>query len=403
MITNVKPYLITDEKAEGEALIPIHEKDKLFQEKWLQELLYKHPKILPVDLLDEKFSPPISIGREIANIDNLFISPKGHLIIVETKLWRNPEAHRTVVAQILDYASKLATWTYEKLDSAISAFTLKHIGSSMSIYTIVKKSTEFFDYDEIGFQATVQDNLSNGNFALVVVGDRIHPSATQLAGTIQSAPHLQFSLGFVELQCYKLNKDSNWPLIVYPNLILKTKEVTRAVVKVLYEKEKPEVAVFAPTEDKDKEIRQWDRISWYDELDKRRGNIEVKIVKKIEERIKEEDYSFRWSSRRKDSRATFMVFLNVDPPCRIFGFRVDGNIEIRFGDLMKLPPFDNETNRRVLADRLNKIPGVDLQKALTLTGSPSIPIAALKEGEALLSFTEIIEWCNQEIKKAQEL
>jgi hypothetical protein len=237
----------------------------------------------------------------------------------------------------------------------------------------------------------------------VVVGDRIHPSATQLAGTIQSAPHLQFSLGFVELQCYKLNKDSNWPLIVYPNLILKTKEVTRAVVKVLYEKEKPEVAVFAPTEDKDKEIRQWDRISWYDELDKRRGNIEVKIVKKIEERIKEEDYSFRWSSRRIDSRATFMVFLNVDPPCRLFGFRVDGNIEIRFGDLMTLPPFDNETNRRVLADRLNKIPGVFLQKALTLTGSPSIPIAALKEGEALLSFTEIIEWCNQEIKKAQEL
>ena len=104
MYANIKPYLINDENAEGESLIRIHKDDVFFQEKWLQKLLYKHPKILPVDLLDEKFASPISIGREIANIDNLFISPKGHLVIVETKLWRNPEAHRTVVAQILDYA-----------------------------------------------------------------------------------------------------------------------------------------------------------------------------------------------------------------------------------------------------------------------------------------------------------
>jgi len=126
-------------------------------------------------------------------------------------------------------------------------------------------------------------------------------------------------------------------------------------------------------------------------------------VRKIEEQIKEEDYSFRWSSRRKDERATFWIFLNVDPPCRLFGFRVDGNIEIRFGDLMKFPPFSDETNRHMLAERLNKIPDIDLRKKLTLTGSPSISIAALKEKESLLTFTEIIEWCKQEIKKAQEL
>ena len=83
-------------------------------EQWLQELLYRHPEILPVDEFDDTFSPPIPIGREISTgrgpIDNLYVSPDGGLTFVETKLWKNPEKHRTVVAQIIDYAKEVATW-----------------------------------------------------------------------------------------------------------------------------------------------------------------------------------------------------------------------------------------------------------------------------------------------------
>jgi hypothetical protein len=104
---DIKPYLVTDADADGRELIPLPLKDTVFQEVWLQELLFKHPSILPVAYLDEDYAPLISIGREIANIDNLFISPSGQLTIVETKLWRNPEAHRTVVAQMYDYANTL--------------------------------------------------------------------------------------------------------------------------------------------------------------------------------------------------------------------------------------------------------------------------------------------------------
>ena len=44
---------------------------------------------------------------------------EGYLTLVETKLWRNPEARRTVVAQIIDYASHLSTWTYDDLRQAV--------------------------------------------------------------------------------------------------------------------------------------------------------------------------------------------------------------------------------------------------------------------------------------------
>lgn len=43
-------------------------------------------------------APLLSLGREIptpvGSIDNLFLSRNGYLVVVETTLWRNPEARR---------------------------------------------------------------------------------------------------------------------------------------------------------------------------------------------------------------------------------------------------------------------------------------------------------------------
>ena len=242
-----RPYLITDEDAEGEELRALPAHDKVFAEEWLQEVLFKHPSILPIELVDEDFAPLIPIGREIASIDNLFISPKGLLTIVETKLWRNPEAHRTVVAQILEYAKDLATWSYKELDKAVQGFMQKSSAEPKALFKVVKDQVRNLEVSEIEFQDLVQDGLTDGRFALLVVGDQIFPGATQLAEIIQSAPHLRFSMNFVKLQCYRLKKDSNWPLVVFPGFVAKTREVERAVVRIMYKQEKPEVQIETPS------------------------------------------------------------------------------------------------------------------------------------------------------------
>jgi hypothetical protein len=41
------------------------------------------------------------------SIDNLFLTPTGDIILVETKLWSNAKARREVVAQALDYIRNL--------------------------------------------------------------------------------------------------------------------------------------------------------------------------------------------------------------------------------------------------------------------------------------------------------
>ena len=242
-MVEVNPYLISDEAASGRVLSPLPARDKAFQEDWLQELLFKHPTILPIGYIDDSYAPLVPLGREISGIDDLYVSPSGHVTIVETKLWRNAEAHRTVVAQILEYAKILATWSYGRLDEAVKSYMNKRFGEPISVFAAVKKAVHNFDLDQIEFESKVQDCLTNGRFALVVVGDRIFPEATQLAETIQAAPHMQYTMGFVELRCFRLGKGANWPLIVFLQFVAKTKEVTRAVVRVIYEEKKPDVQI----------------------------------------------------------------------------------------------------------------------------------------------------------------
>ena len=88
-----------------------------FDEEWLQATLFQNPGLLPIDEIDPAYPSCIPVCRELQTpagpLDLLYATPTGRLVIAETKLWRNPEARRTVVTQALDYAKELAGWEYE--------------------------------------------------------------------------------------------------------------------------------------------------------------------------------------------------------------------------------------------------------------------------------------------------
>lgn len=71
------PFLIKPDKT-GHALTRIDPQKKQYNESWLQELLQRHPNLLPVEEFESMFSAITPIGREIPTnagpIDNLFIS-----------------------------------------------------------------------------------------------------------------------------------------------------------------------------------------------------------------------------------------------------------------------------------------------------------------------------------------
>jgi hypothetical protein len=205
--------------------------DRAIAESFLQNALHEAPEILPVDQFDSSFNPLISLGREIDNIDNLFISPSGRLTIVETKLWRNPEATREVVAQILDYATRVSGWSYSELENkARHALAPSPIGDH-SLFDFVASAAEGYDLSEAEFVDDVQRTLQTGRFLLLVVGDGIREKLEAMLTSLHEHPQKLFTFGLVEMQVFRANAASGSHLIV-PQIVANTTEIVRAVVRV---------------------------------------------------------------------------------------------------------------------------------------------------------------------------
>jgi hypothetical protein len=72
---------------------------------------------------------------------------------------------------------------------------------------------------------------------------RISPNIALLTKAIQSAPGLGFTLGLAEMRLYQTAPGKDWPLLVVPEVVGRTVEQTRGVVRIQYVQEKPTVTV----------------------------------------------------------------------------------------------------------------------------------------------------------------
>ena len=100
------------------------EKVSPFSEKQIQDLVFENPLCLPISDIDESYNPVLPVCKELrtgaGDIDILMVTPNGDLLIVETKLWKNPGSRREVVGQVLDYAKELSMWSYSDLEREIN-------------------------------------------------------------------------------------------------------------------------------------------------------------------------------------------------------------------------------------------------------------------------------------------
>ncbi|TXF89251.1 hypothetical protein FUA23_10900 [Neolewinella aurantiaca] len=225
------PYLTSSEKSTRLKRVQLN--DKLISEGWLQDKLHKFPDLLPLDELDASFRESISLCREMSvasgRIDNLYLSPTGHLTLVETKLFRNPQARREVVGQIIDYAKDLSRWTFAKLDAAVRAANGTSGRPGAGILELAAREMMHID-NEAHMINAVDRGLRRGEMLLLIVGDGIHESVEDMAEYIQVAPQLRFGLGLVELQLYGMPDTED--LLIVPRVVTRTREVVRAVVHV---------------------------------------------------------------------------------------------------------------------------------------------------------------------------
>ena len=192
----------------------------------IQNLVHAHAAILPVAEIDPLFVNPVAICTELntpaGSIDNFMVTPSGLPVLVECKLWRNPEGRREVVGQILDYAKELSRWSSSDLQREVNR-RLKREGN-----TLLERVRQVDEHvEEIHFNDALTANLRRGRFLLLIVGDGIREGVEAISEYLQRHAGLHFSLGLVELPIFAL---PNGDRIVAPRVLAKTLVMTRNVV-----------------------------------------------------------------------------------------------------------------------------------------------------------------------------
>ena len=191
------------------------------------------PELLPIGEIDPAFAPAIPICRELPTdagpIDLAYVSESGRLTLVECKLWKNPEARREVVAQILDYAKELNRWSNEDLSAAVRR-ARRAKGGGDTLFELVRTQSE--TVDETDFVDDVTRSLTDGRFLLLVVGDPVREGVERIAEHLRRFAGIQFTFGLVELAMFEMPAGhSPVGLVVEPRVLARTVEIERAIVR----------------------------------------------------------------------------------------------------------------------------------------------------------------------------
>ena len=142
-------------------------------ERLLQRLIHHSPSILPVGEIEPAFSDLRPICEELPlrggiggkSVDNLLVNPDGRVCLVECKLWRNSDAVREVIAQVLDYAGELTLLSYEELVAAVRVALKQPYGDPL-VERVLGVDCE--EDERTDFRDAVSRSLRLGNFLLLV-------------------------------------------------------------------------------------------------------------------------------------------------------------------------------------------------------------------------------------------
>jgi hypothetical protein len=205
-----------------------------FNEEWFQDLLYRFPSLLPAAEIEPAFESLEPIAKELRvagkSVDLLFMNADGYIALVETKLFRNPEARREVIAQTIDYACDMCGWTYSELVQAVKKATKST--DEDPLLSQFRRTDDDTSFNENEFVETIAKNLRKGRFLLLIVGDAVTAEAERMVEFIQRTPHLHFTLGLVELALFHEKEGSLDPLFVQPRIVAKTQLHPRIVIDI---------------------------------------------------------------------------------------------------------------------------------------------------------------------------
>lgn len=201
-----------------------------YDEAWLQDLLFRHPHLIPLERIEPGAGEVIPICRELplpkpggwpVFLDMLAVTPHGRPVLVECKLWRNPQARREVVAQLLEYAALLRQRSFADLTVQLRAAL--GTNDDNPLFTRVRHRLPQ-PADEARFVDAMARNLRTGDFHLIIAGEGIREDLTVISEHLGAQGS---RLALIELQLWC---DDAGRTLVVPQVAMRTEVIRQRLI-----------------------------------------------------------------------------------------------------------------------------------------------------------------------------
>jgi hypothetical protein len=341
-------------------------------EAQLQSLLEEHPDLVLAGSDDESGTRVWTIGYEVptdaGSIDLLMLDSTARLWVVETKLVRNPEIKKQVVGQVLGYASCAAEW---------SATDLELIGDNY-LGRRRDESTSLVEYlaQELGSEEAAAQLLEDaaehaqlGDLTALVVADGIPRQLRRLVEFVNSSASFELLVLKIGVVLH------NGERLFIPTVVGSVSSSPAA---------------------KSREARSWDLDSFLQALGEQSGPDVVEVAKSILEWSEGMGLRLAFGKGRVSGSCYPMLDHNVEPHWT-FALWTYGSAQAHFGRMVDHGPFQDESRRLELANRLNQVPGVEISEE-SASKYPHIGLQDLGESAALGLFLDAWSWYVDEVR-----
>lgn len=381
----------------GDELIPMR-KTEYDSERLLQELLAKYPDLLAGEQIDpdepcrwllisREMSVPSADGtRGELFVDHLFVDQTGTPTLIEAKHSGNSELRRSVVGQMLDYASRaVAHWSADRLaDRFRDRCQSEGLDQEQELRRLLR-TTVTEPLDAPAFWRSVETKLRAGEIRLIFVAGSIPDELRRIVEFLNT--QMQFAQVLaVEIPQFVGNVGGADLQTLVPRVFGMTSEARTR---------KQSSGSTSPAEN-------WTEAEFLSHLGTAYGSEPARIATAIVEATKATGAtifpsatalipSWRRVKNPKTANDLDWVF-----PIHV---REDATVAVYWPPLSRRPPFDQEAKRRELIARLNAIPGVAIAPD-AISGRPAIPLIALASPDSLRRFLDAVNWVCSEVERA---
>ena len=179
-------------------------------ESWLQEVLFSAGDLLNQTSRDS-LDPIIPLCRELpirgssstVFLDILAVRASGRPVLIECKLWKNPQARREVIGQILEYGALLQGQSYSDVDAQVRS-TIKN--TEISIWREASRQCDL-TIDEASFVDHFSNCLMEGSFDLILAGDGIRSDVKSVVSFLERSNTLINSIHLLEVSVFKAGQE----------------------------------------------------------------------------------------------------------------------------------------------------------------------------------------------------